>query len=114
MPELPEVETLASDLRRAGLKGRKIKRLTVRWPRTLDRPSAEEARLRLQDAQIEAVRRRGKYLILDLSTEDSLLVHLRMTGQLDIQPASTPIDERHHHLLIDLDDGNQLRFSRYA
>jgi formamidopyrimidine-DNA glycosylase len=110
MPELPEVETVVRDLRRSGLAGREIQDVRVRWPRTLDRPSVEEARLRLRGARIEDVRRRGKFIILDLSTGDALLIHLRMTGQLTIQPASEPLDERHHHLVIELDQGEQLRF----
>lgn len=110
MPELPEVETVADDLRRAGLVGRTISDIGVRWPRTLDRPTVEEARLRLQGARVEDVRRRGKFIIIDLSTGDALLVHLRMTGHLDIQPAASPLDERHHHVVIDLEGGDQLRF----
>lgn len=110
MPELPEVETVVRDLHRAGLVGREIVELTVRWSRTLDRPSVEEARARLRDARIVDVRRRGKFIILDLSTGEAMLVHLRMTGQLDLQPASQPVDEAHHHLLLHLDRGEQLRF----
>jgi formamidopyrimidine-DNA glycosylase len=110
MPELPEVETVARDLRRAGLVGRVIEDVTVRWPRTLDRPTIEEARLRMRGARVEDVRRRGKFIIVDLSTGEALLIHLRMTGQLDIQSASEPADEKHHHVLIDLEGGDQLRF----
>jgi formamidopyrimidine-DNA glycosylase len=110
MPELPEVETVVRDLQRSGLVGREIRDVTVRWPRTLDRPSIEEARLRLRGARIEDIRRRGKYIILDVSTGEALLIHLRMTGQLTIQPAGEPLDERHHHFILDLDGGEQLRF----
>lgn len=110
MPELPEVETVVRDLRRAGLVGHTIHDITLRWPRILDRPSIEEARARLQRSQIEHVRRRGKFIIIDLSTSDALLVHLRMTGQLDIQPATRPIDDKHHHLWLHLDDNLQLRY----
>ncbi|MGH9818288.1 MAG: bifunctional DNA-formamidopyrimidine glycosylase/DNA-(apurinic or apyrimidinic site) lyase, partial [Candidatus Acidiferrales bacterium] len=83
---------------------------TLRWPRTLDRPSAEEARARLRGARVEDIRRRGKFIIFDLSTGDALLVHLRMTGQLDVEAESAPVDERHHHVLLHLDSGEQLRF----
>ncbi|MBA3534973.1 MAG: bifunctional DNA-formamidopyrimidine glycosylase/DNA-(apurinic or apyrimidinic site) lyase [Ardenticatenales bacterium] len=109
MPELPEVESVVRDLHRAGLVGREIQELTVRWPRTLDRPSVEEARVRLRGARIADVRRRGKFIILDLSTGESLLVHLRMTGQIDLQLASREPDP-HHHLLLALDHGEELRF----
>ena len=110
MPELPEVETVVRDLLRAGLAGHTIHDLTVRWPRILDRPSIEEARHRLRGTQIDGVTRRGKYIIINLSSGDALLVHLRMTGQLDLQPAAVPIDDKHHHILLHLDDNQQLRY----
>jgi formamidopyrimidine-DNA glycosylase len=109
MPELPEVETVVRDLSKAGLLGREIQDITVRWPRILDRPSIEEARARLKGARIEEVRRRGKYIILYLSTADVLVIHLRMTGQVDIQPAKMPLD-KHHHLLLHLDQNEELRY----
>lgn len=109
MPELPEVETLARSLREHGLVGRTITDVVVRWPRTVDRPSVEELRARLRDQQIEAIGRRGKFLILSLSAGDSLLVHLRMTGKLLVVPASEPVDA-HVHIVLSLDDGRQLRF----
>lgn len=110
MPELPEVETVVRDLRRAGLIGRRIRDISVRWPRTLDRPSEEEARARLRDVTISDLRRRGKFIIIDLSSDEALLIHLRMTGQLDVQPAAAPLDEKHHHFLLHFHDGEQLRF----
>ncbi len=110
MPELPEVETVVRDLRAAGLEGRTIQDITVRWPRTLAHPTVEEARARLRGSRVEAVGRRGKWIILTLSTGEALLVHLRMTGQLDLQPASAPLDDKHHHLLLHLDGDEQLRF----
>ncbi|MDQ4076966.1 MAG: DNA-formamidopyrimidine glycosylase [Chloroflexota bacterium] len=110
MPELPEVETVVRDLHRAGLVGREIVDVTVRWPRSLDRPSIEEARTRLRGARVEDIRRRGKFIIIDLSTRGALLIHLRMTGQLDIQPSDEPIDEKHHQVLLHLDQNEQLRF----
>ena len=110
MPELPEVETIVRDLHRTGVVGHTIHDITVRWARILDRPSIEEARIRLRGTQIKDVRRRGKFIIIDLSSTDALLVHLRMTGQLDMQPATEPIDEKHHHILLHLDDKQQLRY----
>ena len=110
MPELPEVETVARDLRRAGIVGRTIRDLTVRWPRTLDRPSVEEARARLRGSRVTDVRRRGKYLLLDLDSGQVLLIHLRMTGRLDFYPARAPLDEKHDHLILHLDGDEELRF----
>lgn len=109
MPELPEVETVASGLRAEGLSGRTITDVVVRWPRTVDRPSIDELRARLIGQQIEAIGRRGKFLIFSLSGGDSLLVHLRMTGKLHVVPADEPLDA-HTHIILSLDDGRELRF----
>lgn len=109
MPELPEVETVVRDLYTAGLVGRTIRAVTLRWHRTLDRPSIEEARMRLVGESIVGLGRRGKYILIHLSGGETLIVHLRMTGQLDVQPADTPLDP-HHHIILTLDDGNELRF----
>ncbi|MCZ7572676.1 MAG: DNA-formamidopyrimidine glycosylase [Ardenticatenaceae bacterium] len=109
MPELPEVETVVRTLREHGLVGRTITDVVVRWPRTVDRPSVEELRARLRGQRIGAAGRRGKFLILSLSTGDSLLVHLRMTGKLLVVSAGEPLDA-HVHIILVLDDGRQLRF----
>jgi formamidopyrimidine-DNA glycosylase len=109
MPELPEVETVARDLRQAGLVGRRITGVSVAWERTIDRPALNAFAARLQDQQVTAVSRRAKYLILHLSSGDALLIHLRMTGHLDIVPAATEVPT-HTRVIFDLDDGTQLRF----
>lgn len=109
MPELPEVETVVRDLYTAGVVGRTIRSVMVRWERTLSRPSVQEATLRLVGETIEGLGRRGKYIMLHLAGGDTLIVHLRMTGQLDVQSATTPLDA-HHHVVIELDDGRQLRY----
>jgi formamidopyrimidine-DNA glycosylase len=109
MPELPEVETVVRDLYTAGLIGRTIRAITLRWHRTLDRPSIEEARLRLVGESIVGLGRRGKYILIHLSNGETLIVHLRMTGQLDVQRADSPLDP-HHHMTLTLDDGSELRF----
>jgi formamidopyrimidine-DNA glycosylase len=109
MPELPEVETVVRDLYTAGLVGSTIRAVTLRWHKTLDRPSIEEARLRLVGESITGLGRRGKYILIYLSGGDTLIVHLRMTGQLDVQAEATPLDP-HHHITLTLDDGRELRF----
>lgn len=109
MPELPEVETVARNLRESGLVGRVVIDVIVRWPRTVDRPSVEELRVRLRGQEIQAIGRRGKFLILSLSAGDSLLVHLRMTGKFLVASAAEPLDG-HVHVILALDDGRQLRY----
>lgn len=105
MPELPEVETYARKLRL--IEGRWLHDATVTWPRTVS-TGAEQLGPRIRGQQIERVGRRGKYLMFTLS-DDILLVHLKMTGSLDVFPADTPVDV-HDRVIFDLDQGQQLRF----
>ena len=65
---------------------------------------------RLSDVTVTAARRRGKYLWLALDGEDTLIVHLGMSGQLLVEAADAPL-EKHCHARFDFaDDGPQLRF----
>ena len=88
MPELPEVETIRSQLEPV-VVGRTIgaaRVLDERWTRP-EPPRALEAEVR--GRRIEAVRRRGKYLIVDLEGDRHLVMHLRMTGNLLIAAAAS-------------------------
>jgi len=86
MPELPEVETIARKLA-VEVQGRTITDVDVLWQRTVDRPSVAAFKDALTDTSIDRVRRRGKFLVMDLNTAQSLLVHLRMSGRFSIHPA---------------------------
>lgn len=108
MPELPEVETIARGLRQP-LIGRTITGVSVDWPRSVATHTVEGLRAELIGQRIEGIRRRAKYLIFDLST-GALLIHLKMTGRLAVVPADEP-RAAHDHVVFDLDDGRQLRFS---
>jgi formamidopyrimidine-DNA glycosylase len=104
MPELPEVETIRRGLAPA-LTGRTIEGaelLDPRWTRPAD-PAGVAHELR--GARIEAVGRAGKYLIFELSGDRSLLVHLRMTGTLLVDPR---IDPPHTRARFELDGGRRL------
>lgn len=109
MPELPEVETIAQDLAKAGLSGKKIAAVEVHWPRTVSHPSPADLRKRLVGQVIKSVDRRGKYLKIALSSGDCLLVHLRMTGRMLLLPAPS---ERQPHECATLifEDGYELKF----
>ena len=107
MPELPEVETVVRGLRSL-LIARTIVGVSVGWPRTIARPEIEEFARRIVGRRVASVGRRGKYVVLGLD-RDYLLVHLKMSGQLQVVRAGEPMD-KHVHLLLDLDDGRQLRF----
>jgi formamidopyrimidine-DNA glycosylase len=114
MPELPEVETIAAALREGGrngtpVLGRKINKVHLLWERTLATPSPKEFKVRLPGQKIQDVARRGKFLLLNLSS-DTLLIHLRMSGDLlvetDRQEAAP-----HHRLMFDLQGGTRLSFN---
>jgi formamidopyrimidine-DNA glycosylase len=80
MPELPEVEIIRLGLKKI-IVGRTVKSAEADWPKSF--PNAgEDVKAFLIKAKILAVRRRAKVLIIDLSTNYSLVIHLKMTGQL--------------------------------
>jgi formamidopyrimidine-DNA glycosylase len=119
VPELPEVETIRRQLEPV-VVGRTIDAARVldeRWTRP-ERPRALEAEVK--GRRIEDVRRRGKYLIVDLEGDRHLVMHLRMTGNLLMAGAerfggprlyeSEP-DARFLRAVIELDDGSELWFT---
>jgi len=80
MPELPEVETIKQELKQ-NIIGKKIAKVEVRLPKIIN-VSKKEFGKRLVGAVIKNVERRAKVLIIELSNGHSLLVHLKLTGQL--------------------------------
>ncbi|MBI2952906.1 MAG: bifunctional DNA-formamidopyrimidine glycosylase/DNA-(apurinic or apyrimidinic site) lyase [Chloroflexi bacterium] len=109
MPELPEVQTIVADLK-PRLEGRKIAGITVLWRPTIAQPQVEELTERLIGQRIERVWRRGKYVVMDLSSDDRLVLHLRMTGRLLFRDRSAP-EDRFTRVVIHLDGEQQLRFA---
>ena len=114
MPELPEVETVARDLRRHLLPGDDaagpvITGARVGWTRTLRDEDPARFVAGVTGRRIEAVGRRGKQLVIDLDGGAFLTVHLKMTGQLFVVPASLPHDP-YERFALALDDGRELRF----
>ena len=108
MPELPEVETIVADLR-PHLVGRTILRAELAFPTIVRHPEPEEFVDAIVGMNIESVGRRGKYILLHLSHDLLLVVHLGMTGQLRLVDETTPL-EKHTHAVLFLDDGRQLRY----
>ncbi len=108
MPELPEVETVRRGLEQRFV-GRRISEVTVGRDRVVRRTSAESLRNGLRGARVIAAQRRGKYLLCPLDTGSSLMIHLRMSGQL---LSGAPSDPRpaHTHVVMNLDDGSELWF----
>ena len=109
MPELPEVETYIREI--AGvLSGRQIQGGQVLWPRTVAELSPEAFLHGLMGRQFVDFGRRGKYMLLGLDNGHSLIVHLRMTGELRVEARDLPLP-KHARLVLDLDGGGRLRFS---
>ena len=93
MPELPEVEYTARQLR-ASIVGAEIEEAQVFWERSVGHPMVVDFRAQLVGRTIEGVRRRGKFLLIDLSSGLLMTVHRRMTGNFLLLPAGWHIDER--------------------
>lgn len=109
MPELPEVETLARDLRRL-LRGAAIESVQVCWSRSVATPAADEFERGLQQREILDVTRRGKFVQMYLSDSTCLLVHLGMSGHLLVEPGVGALDS-HTRVAFHLVDGRTLVFS---
>lgn len=108
MPELPEVETIKNVLT-PHLIGRRITAVTINNGSVVARPTAEEFATRLQGQIFTGFTRQGKFLTLHFKSGDSVVLHLRMTGCLTIEPKDTPT-EKHTHVVFTLDNGNELRY----
>ncbi len=125
MPELPEVETVCRQLD-PELRGLTIERLEVldaRWCRPMSPKALQRA---VAGSRIAGLGRRGKYLLLALDSERTLVMHLRMTGNLVLVEGESKLDpsegrrlyeaersvsERHLRARFTLDDGRELWFT---
>jgi len=108
MPELPEVETIARKLR-PDLIGKTILEADLRWSRTLAMPSPGKFKEQIKGQKIREVTRRAKYFILQLS-DFSLLIHLRMSGDLLIKNSTIRL-EKHDRLVLKLSGNKSLFFN---
>jgi formamidopyrimidine-DNA glycosylase len=121
MPELPEVETIARALRQgvqpsaASLIGCQVESARVLWPRTLVHSSPENFCKQVAGQIIQAVDRRGKFLVISLKP-DTLLIHLRMSGDLRLEQTNdnlgNPIPpQKHDRLILNFANGQHLSFN---
>ena len=108
MPELPEVETVARDLR-PRLVGATIVGARSTWARTLRTQDPVAFADGVAGRTVIAVGRRAKLVVIELSGDAALTIHLKMTGQLFVVPADTPLDP-YVRLVLELADGRELRF----
>ncbi|OYX41619.1 MAG: DNA-formamidopyrimidine glycosylase [Rhodobacterales bacterium 32-67-9] len=116
MPELPEVETVRRGLLPA-MEGRTILAADIRRP-DLRFPFPERMAERLACARVLGLRRRSKYILADLSTGETLLVHLGMSGRMLISGAMPgafhhdhPAPAKHDHVVFDMEGGARVTFN---
>lgn len=105
MPELPEVETIKRDLEKVIL-GKKIIEVCVHNPKVIRQPSLNKFKQGLEGTTVRNILRKAKVLILELSNGKSLVIHLKMTGQL-IYPG----DGKRSRVTFKLSDGEMLDFN---
>ena len=116
MPELPEVETVMRGLRPsmegAVIRTAKVRRPDLRWPYP-DRMAE-----RLSGARVLAMRRRSKYILMELDTNETLLIHLGMSGRMTVpgDPMGQfvhdhPQQQKHDHVMFDMDNGERITFN---
>lgn len=109
MPELPEVETVRRVIE-PQIRGCTIERATVRRPEVAAYPAAELFGRQLTGQIISGMERRGKFLTVVFESGAQMVLHLRMTGCLLVTPGGFP-EEKHTHIILQLDNGRELRFS---
>lgn len=116
MPELPEVETVRRGLAPA-MEGAVIVRAEVNRP-DLRWPLPERMAERLTGARVDRLRRRSKYILADLSTGETLLVHLGMSGRMLVSGAMPgefhhphPAPAKHDHVVLHMDNGTRITFN---
>ncbi|NPD17522.1 bifunctional DNA-formamidopyrimidine glycosylase/DNA-(apurinic or apyrimidinic site) lyase [Xinfangfangia sp. D13-10-4-6] len=116
MPELPEVETVRRGLEPV-MTGRQILTAQVNRP-DLRWPFPPNMAGRLTGARVQALRRRSKYILADLSTGETLLIHLGMSGRMLISGAQAgnfhyehPAPAKHDHVVLDMEGGARITFN---
>ena len=93
MPELPEVETIKRELNKS-LKNRVISAVEVLWAKTVSPTTPNNFKKIIIGKKVMDVERRAKMIIISLNNNTSLLIHLKMTGQLIYQRQSSEILSR--------------------
>jgi formamidopyrimidine-DNA glycosylase len=110
VPELPEVETLRRDLQ-STVVGSVISRTTLGRLRSVRRyDDPQRFVVETEGATFSEFGRHGKYLYARLSTNETLVVHLRMSGQVRLAETSDVALMPHTHIRFTLDDGREIRF----
>ncbi len=109
MPELPEVETIRAQLQKL-IVGKKIKEIKIGLPKMVKLP-LEKFRKAVACATIKKVNRRAKILVFELSSGQSLLIHLKLSGRLIFRKKGEslrPEDTKWNHLIYYFADNSRL------
>ena len=106
MPELPEVETIRRHLA-PQVEGRRLETLAILDPRWCEPLAPAELAAAVEGRRVQRLGRRGKYLVWELAGDAFLLVHLRMTGTLLLDPQASP---PHTRVFFSLEGGRRLAF----
>ena len=111
MPELPEVETVVKGLRPL-ITDKIVTAVEIREENMIAYPEndIESFRDSLIGSKIEAINRRGKYIIIELSQDKNMVIHLRMTGKLLVKEVKE-FRDKHTHVIFSLNDGQEIRFN---
>ena len=111
MPELPEVETVVRGLARQ-MVGHRIVRVEKNRPDLRTMMPADLV-ARIEGRGVEAVRRRAKYILVDLDDGAVVIAHLGMSGRITISAPGAAPNRRdpHDHVVFHLDDGTVIRFN---
>jgi formamidopyrimidine-DNA glycosylase len=104
MPELPEVETIARQLRGRGVEGREILSVKVNWVRTVEPLSGTAFSRAVRGTVIEQISRTGKWMQFHLSSGQTIMIHLRMAGSFSVEKGS------HDRIVMALSDGLTLYY----
>jgi formamidopyrimidine-DNA glycosylase len=108
VPELPEVESVRARLEPV-LTGRRFERVEINDTRLGRPPDPAEVAAELEGERVEAVERRGKYLIVRFESGRVLLIHLRMTGSL-LHATAGLRDDPHRRAVVRLDNGSDVAY----
>lgn len=108
MPELPEVETVCRALLKH-LPEKVIAEIEVKQPQLRNKVSEKALNSACRNRKIVNLRRRAKYILVDLDSDDALLLHLGMTGKFRIVHSGEPF-LKHEHIALNFTDGQSLRY----
>ncbi|MHB8158589.1 MAG: DNA-formamidopyrimidine glycosylase, partial [Desulfocucumaceae bacterium] len=109
MPELPEVETVKRSLEKH-ITGLTFSEIILIMPKIVKVPAPQSFTENVAGKKIKKIGRRGKYLLIHLSDNNTLVIHFRMTGRLVYSEPGTP-PGKHTHAIFKFSNGYELHYS---